>query len=254
MAGIITSGLIGGGSGVNVEDFLDDQFAFPSHQDIVSTPGEAVYEVSLDENATVAVPIVDGAAIVGDLATFTVETLAGRMLYREGSFLNKASNLVSVTAYNPATREITLNYPPKVDFRLSYLTTYTRDEVPEGKYLRGSGVLNVKQVEDVNVNVSDTKKTKTTVNIETKTVASYSSLEYRGVRWCYTIDNATDLRTGEILVSSDGTTVNSTEMSTGDIGDTATVEFDTIINGTDIELQATSSTVNWDITVRQDTI
>ena len=234
--------------------YLEGEMAFPSFQSISKSSGVSIYEITSDENATVPYAITDGNMIINDVTHMTIESATGKLIYKQGSILKKQSNIVSVVAYNPATREITLNAEPKVDFKINFLTMYRREDTPEGKYLMGSNILNVSQMEDVNDSVNDTKKTKENAGVETKTVASYNISEYKGVRYCYVVDDGANLRTGEILVISDGVTLNHTEVATGDIGDTSTIDFDVVINGSEIELQVISSSAGWAVTIRQDTI
>lgn len=87
----------------------------------------------------------------------------------------------------------------------------------------------------------------TTFNIETKVIDTYLNTNYRFAVYDYVIySGETNSRAGTItLVNNQLTDSRITESSTTDIGDTSSVSFDVINNGTNVNLSVTSTTSGW---------
>jgi hypothetical protein len=76
-------------------------------------------------------------------------------------------------------------------------------------------------------------------------VAQISSTTYTAVFFDYSIKNGTNIRSGTVYATHNGTNVVFTETSTADLGNTSGVELSVDINGGNIRLLATVTTDNW---------
>jgi hypothetical protein len=89
-----------------------------------------------------------------------------------------------------------------------------------------------------------------TLNIETKTIDTIiDKTTYNGATWSYVVYKNNNKRVGQIMCSwtpGDNQIVFS-EFCTMDIGNTADISFDTVINVNNIELRATSLSDSWSI-------
>ena len=81
----------------------------------------------------------------------------------------------------------------------------------------------------------------------TEDVASFSSTDYDAGFFDYVIKSGTNIRVGTVIAAHDGTDVEFTEKTTNDLGDTSGVTLSVIKSGSDIKLQATTNTDNWEI-------
>ena len=87
----------------------------------------------------------------------------------------------------------------------------------------------------------------TDVDTGTETIATVSTLFYDSAFFDYSVNDGTNYRAGTIISVWSGSTVQFTDNSTADIGDTTPVTMSVDISGTDARLRATTSTDNWDI-------
>jgi len=117
------------------DEYYEETFAVEGYQDITKASGVLTYTITKDENATVPVLIEDGNVIIQDINKFVIKDMNGNPVYKQGSLIKSEDNLVKVIAYNPVTKEITLNFEPKTDFRVHYLIKYNRVDLPNGKAL-----------------------------------------------------------------------------------------------------------------------
>jgi len=117
------------------DEYYQETFAVGGYQDITKSSGVAIYTISQDENANTPYAITDGTQIIQDAGKFLITDISGNPVYKQGSILKSEDNLVKVNSYNVTTQEITLNFEPKTDFRVSYLIKYTREDLPAGKAL-----------------------------------------------------------------------------------------------------------------------
>lgn len=81
----------------------------------------------------------------------------------------------------------------------------------------------------------------------TETIATLDQSSYDAAFFDYVVKNGANLRAGTIFACHDGTTVEFTDFSTNDLGDTSGVTFEVDLSGGDIRLRATVSTNNWEI-------
>ena len=102
-----------------------------------------------------------------------------------------------------------------------------------------SGVLNIPLYLDYQSN--------TDIDTGTETVATIPFGDYTGFFFDYVISNGTNSRVGTVMVVKNGSTLNPTETSTTDIGNTEAVSLSVIISGTNILLQATATSDNWSV-------
>ena len=63
----------------------------------------------------------------------------------------------------------------------------------------------------------------------------------------YVAKNSLNVRAGTVIIAHDGTSVEFTDVSTQDLGDTSSVVFTADLSGGDIRLLATVDTDNWEI-------
>lgn len=116
-------------------EYYYETFAVSGYQDITKTGGVVVYTITQDENANTPESITDGTQVISDTGKFLITDTNGNPIYKQGSILKSEDNLVKVNSYNVTTQEITLNFEPKTDFRVSFLIKYTRENLPNGKAL-----------------------------------------------------------------------------------------------------------------------
>lgn len=85
-----------------------------------------------------------------------------------------------------------------------------------------------------------------TFNIETKVLDTFAHASHTGAIYNYNITNGTVVRTGQILISTNGTVVNFGDNSI-DLGDSSGITFNAAINGANVELSVTSDSAEWAI-------
>lgn len=98
--------------------------------------------------------------------------------------------------------------------------------------------------------ISDTLLTyqdNTDVDTGTETIATVSTSTYDGAFFDYIIKDGTNFRAGTVLSVWDGSSIEYTETSTQDIGNTTGVTMSVDISGTDARLRATTTSDNWNI-------
>lgn len=121
-----------------IENFVNQEFwneteIVPCSQAFAKVVSQTVYTISLDENADTPFAIVDGTKVFNHLDYFVITDSNNKPIYKQGLASKLLNQIVEVTAYNPITREITLNYEPSTDFTLKYLYKYTKKDIPTGK-------------------------------------------------------------------------------------------------------------------------
>lgn len=82
------------------------------------------------------------------------------------------------------------------------------------------------------------------VDIGTEVVATVSNT-VNVIFFDYLVKNGTNVRSGTVMSAFNGTTIEYTEYSTNDIGDTSQLSLSVVLNGSVIELRATATTNNW---------
>ena len=87
----------------------------------------------------------------------------------------------------------------------------------------------------------------TDVDTGTETVASVAIATYTAAFFDFVIKKTTNVRSGTVYACHDGTTVQFTETSTQDLGDTSDVTLSVDISGTVMRLQATTTSDDWSI-------
>ena len=85
------------------------------------------------------------------------------------------------------------------------------------------------------------------VDTGTETVASVAIATYTAAFFDFVIKKTTNVRSGTVYACHDGTNVEFTETSTQDLGDTSDVTLSVVISGTNMELQATTTSDDWSI-------
>ena len=85
------------------------------------------------------------------------------------------------------------------------------------------------------------------VDTGTETVAEFSAAAFTAGFFDFVIKKTTNVRSGTVYACHDGTTVQFTETSTQDLGDTSDVTLSVDISGTDMRLRATTTSDNWSI-------
>jgi len=92
------------------------------------------------------------------------------------------------------------------------------------------------------------KQQSTSVTTSTTTVAELSVTGLDAVFFDYVVKNSTtDLRTGTVMAVTNGSTVEYTETSTNDIGNTSGVILSVDLNGGNIRLRATATSGTWTV-------
>ena len=81
-------------------------------------------------------------------------------------------------------------------------------------------------------------------NLYTQATESYTSAFGK-----YTLHNGANARAGELMIVWNGTSTSYTDTSTLDIGDTTDITFDSIIVGSNIEIDAVAGTSGWTIKI-----
>ena len=87
----------------------------------------------------------------------------------------------------------------------------------------------------------------TDVDTGTETVASVAIATYTAAFFDFVIKKTTNVRSGTVYACHDGTNVQFTETSTQDLGDTSDVTLSVVISGTNMELQATTTSDDWSV-------
>ena len=80
-----------------------------------------------------------------------------------------------------------------------------------------------------------------------ETVATVSTSDYTGAFFDYTCVSGSNARIGTVMAISVNTSVEFTDNSTTDIGDTSGVTLSVDLSGTTMRLRATTTTDNWAI-------
>ena len=76
-------------------------------------------------------------------------------------------------------------------------------------------------------------------------IASVVAASYSAVFFDYSIKNGTNSRSGTVMVTHNGTSVDYTDVSTPSLGDTSQVTFTVTLASSNINLVATTTTDNW---------
>ena len=87
----------------------------------------------------------------------------------------------------------------------------------------------------------------TDVDTGTETVASVAIATYTAAFFDFVIKKTTNVRSGTVYACHDGTTVQFTETSTQDLGDTSDVTLSVDISGTNMRLLATVTSDDWSV-------
>lgn len=124
-------------------EFYAEEMAYDGYEDITKQSGVSTYTISQDMNCTTPINIIDGSKVLNDIDYLSITDSDGKLIYKQGSLLPIASNVVKVTSYNATTREITLNFEPKTNFRINFKVKYNKKNVPDGKILNSSSYFNV---------------------------------------------------------------------------------------------------------------
>jgi hypothetical protein len=89
--------------------------------------------------------------------------------------------------------------------------------------------------------------TNTDVDTGTETVISIPTGSYRAAFFDYVVTNSTNARAGTVMAVWNGTTVEYTEASTTDIGNTTDLNLTAGISGSNVILQARAFSDNWSV-------
>jgi hypothetical protein len=87
--------------------------------------------------------------------------------------------------------------------------------------------------------------TNTDVDTGTENVATATSAE--AAFFDYVVKNGTNIRAGTITAATDGTNVEYNEVSTVDLGSTSDVKLKVVLSSSDLILQATAASDNWNV-------
>jgi hypothetical protein len=87
--------------------------------------------------------------------------------------------------------------------------------------------------------------TNTDVDTGTENVATATGAE--AAFFDYVVKNSTNIRAGTITSATDGTNVEYNEISTVDLGDTSDVKLKVVLSSSDLILQATATSDNWNV-------
>ena len=87
----------------------------------------------------------------------------------------------------------------------------------------------------------------TDVDTGTETVANVAIATYTAAFFDFVIKKGTNVRSGTVYACHDGTTVQFTETSTQDLGDTSDVTLSVDISGSNMRLRATSLSESWSV-------
>lgn len=91
------------------------------------------------------------------------------------------------------------------------------------------------------------EQSNTDVDTGTETVAQISSTTYDAAFFDFVIKSGTNLRAGTVYAVHDGTSVEFTETSTEDLGNTTDVTLSVDLSGGNIRLRATTTSNNWTV-------
>ena len=151
------------------------------------------------------------------------------------------------------TRNVTTNTAPTERMRIS-----SAGGIQFNSY--GAGVLvtdasgNITAVVDppvdgitFNNGATITNQINTDVDTGTETIASVAIATHDSAFFDFVIKKTTNVRSGTVYACHDGTTVQFTETSTQDLGDTSDVTLSVDISGTEMRLRATTTSDNWSI-------
>jgi hypothetical protein len=98
--------------------------------------------------------------------------------------------------------------------------------------------------------VSDRGRVTTSLSSTGTTLVASATTGYTGVFFNYTLGDGTNYRAGTVTsVVSSGSTVEFTETSTNDIGNTSPVSLSVGVSSGNINLSATTTTTGWTIKV-----
>ena len=87
--------------------------------------------------------------------------------------------------------------------------------------------------------------TNTDVDTGTENVATATGAE--AAFFDYVVKNSTNIRAGTITTATDGTNVEYNEISTVDLGDTSDIKLKVVLSSSDLILQATAASDNWNV-------
>ena len=87
----------------------------------------------------------------------------------------------------------------------------------------------------------------------TETIDSFADTQCNGVHWFYSVKKGANLRTGIVMAGWDvsGDTIEHTETSTNDVGDTSDLTFDVDISSDTVRLRATAASDDWEVRVQR---
>ena len=86
---------------------------------------------------------------------------------------------------------------------------------------------------------------KRTANAGTTTIYSIPTSAYTGAFFDYTVNDGTNLRAGNIMSIWSGTSVNFTETTTTDFGNTSGITFNMVVSSGNAILETSAVTSNW---------
>ena len=92
-----------------------------------------------------------------------------------------------------------------------------------------------------------TNQINTDVDTGTETIASVAIATHDSAFFDFVVKKTTNVRSGTVYACHDGTSVVFTETSTNDLGDTSDVTLSVVISGTNMELQATTTSDDWSV-------
>ena len=127
---------------IHTEDYIENK-GYEAWQDMTKQVGNLYYIITQDSNCSTPFFISDGTKVVNNVSYFSITDSEFNPVYKKGFNLKLKSDIVKVVAYNPSTREITLNYDPNIDFRVNFLYKYSNSNVPTGKLMVATNIQNI---------------------------------------------------------------------------------------------------------------
>lgn len=100
---------------------------------------------------------------------------------------------------------------------------------------------------DITSGVTSNQSNKVTTTSTPEVINTVNTGSYISALVQYGISKSGNSRAGQMFISWNGTSAIYTDNSSGDIGDTSQVLLSAAINGSDLEITATTSTTGWDI-------
>lgn len=96
------------------------------------------------------------------------------------------------------------------------------------------------------IKMSPTVQENTDIDVGTEVVAVVTSAN-SVVFFDYLVKNNDNVRSGTVMSVFNGTTIEYTEYSTNDVGDTSALTLSVVLNGANLELRATATSNNWTV-------